>query len=473
MHTGNFWSRPDACASMRPPKSGLLTAVARNAVPAPCDDETERGIRSNMAIDSRDELSFALTQAASVEHSLACQYLFAAYSLKRDTSDGLNYHQANLVGNWQRYLLMVARQEMEHLGLVCNLLAAIGAAPYLGHPNFPYPTPMFSHIMQLERFSEAALKRFICFERPDEISPTDAYCGEGLPPGDDTGPVSPVPIPYGSVGELYRVIQDGFKKLAATIPLFIGPPGAQLTGMETSTNFPRPGALGGAWDVFIVPVTDLPSAIAALDEIRAQGEGRDEVGGDLTHYRTFIRILTELRQLKAEDPKFDPAHMVVSNPVLHKPTHSGQTQITNDLSAAVLDLFDAAYETMLLMLIRVLAHTDESAAEIAELHALMYGPMMTMIVRPLAEILVSLPAFADAQPERAGPSFQTYSMVQFLPHRQAAWKVLGERLQELADRCLSVSKMPGMKPRLAYVAESLRLISERFQADILQWSAQS
>ena len=163
MHTGNFWSRPDACASMRPPKSGLLTAVARNAVPAPCDDETERGIRSNMAIDSRDELSFALTQAASVEHSLACQYLFAAYSLKRDTSDGLNYHQANLVGNWQRYLLMVARQEMEHLGLVCNLLAAIGAAPYLGHPNFPYPTPMFSHIMQLERFSEAALKRFICF----------------------------------------------------------------------------------------------------------------------------------------------------------------------------------------------------------------------------------------------------------------------------------------------------------------------
>jgi hypothetical protein len=40
-------------------------------------------------VNTRDELIYLLTEAAELEHSLCCQYLFAALSLKRDVSEGL------------------------------------------------------------------------------------------------------------------------------------------------------------------------------------------------------------------------------------------------------------------------------------------------------------------------------------------------------------------------------------------------
>ncbi len=45
--------------------------------------------RSHIApIKTREELIYLLSHAAELEHGLACIYLFAAYSLKNDVSEG-------------------------------------------------------------------------------------------------------------------------------------------------------------------------------------------------------------------------------------------------------------------------------------------------------------------------------------------------------------------------------------------------
>ena len=101
----------------------------------------------------RGELLRLLARASELEHSLMCQYLFAAYSFKQSTDEGLTDEQLNRAFEWERLILLVARQEMEHLGLVTNLVSAVGGAPTLGHPRFPYATPLYGHQMALEPFS--------------------------------------------------------------------------------------------------------------------------------------------------------------------------------------------------------------------------------------------------------------------------------------------------------------------------------
>jgi hypothetical protein len=94
-------------------------------------------------IDTREELINALTEAAELEHGLLCQYLFAAFSMKKDTSENVTWPQLELIRSWEAHILRVAREEMAHLGTVSNLLTAIGAAPQFRRPNFPQPARYF------------------------------------------------------------------------------------------------------------------------------------------------------------------------------------------------------------------------------------------------------------------------------------------------------------------------------------------
>lgn len=88
-------------------------------------------------LTTREDLINTLHLAAELEHNLMCQYLFAAYSMKRSTSEGLSEVQLEKTRGWGALMTMVARQEMEHMGLVLNLLSAIGGTPYFQRPNFP------------------------------------------------------------------------------------------------------------------------------------------------------------------------------------------------------------------------------------------------------------------------------------------------------------------------------------------------
>src|SRR5437016_295611 len=95
-------------------------------------------------ITNREELVLALRSGAVLEHMLLCEYLYSGFSVRRSLADfppgGRKADQlANLdvVRPWLAKIYRVARQEMDHLGIVCNLLAAVGEEPYFERPDFP------------------------------------------------------------------------------------------------------------------------------------------------------------------------------------------------------------------------------------------------------------------------------------------------------------------------------------------------
>lgn len=185
---------------------------------------------SEPVIDTREELVIALTEASELEHGLLVQYLFAAYSMKKRASEGLSEAQIEKVRGWERAILEVAREEMAHLGTVCNMLTAVGGSSRLGRPNFPQGREgsfrglresYYPFDFQLEPFGESSLDRFVAFEKPADVKATEA---EAL--------VAPDPLEFDRLGELYRQIADAFRRLDENYRrrgerLFIGPPEAQ------------------------------------------------------------------------------------------------------------------------------------------------------------------------------------------------------------------------------------------------------
>ena len=55
-----------------------------------------------IVIEDREELIFMLSEAAELEHMIMCQYLYAAFSLKRDVSEGITAEQLEAINRWER-----------------------------------------------------------------------------------------------------------------------------------------------------------------------------------------------------------------------------------------------------------------------------------------------------------------------------------------------------------------------------------
>src|SRR5256885_1469284 len=85
-----------------------------------------RAAEPELRIESREQLVYLLTQASELEHGLMCEYLFAIFSLKRTTDEGVAAGQLERIRAWEGAISGVAIQEMLHLALASNLLTAIG-----------------------------------------------------------------------------------------------------------------------------------------------------------------------------------------------------------------------------------------------------------------------------------------------------------------------------------------------------------
>src|SRR3954451_19043505 len=123
----------------------------------------------------RRRLVAMLVEGAELEHALLCQYLYTAFSLKRRPEEGVSWQQLELMRRWEASIMLIARQEMEHLGLVCNLLTAIGEAPWLTRPTLPLSPRHYDLEVEskLERLTEETLLRFALFEIPAELTPAE------------------------------------------------------------------------------------------------------------------------------------------------------------------------------------------------------------------------------------------------------------------------------------------------------------
>jgi hypothetical protein len=290
----------------------------------------------------------------------------------------------------------------------------------------------------------------------------DMSDGEGFEP---TGPV-PQPMAPGELqprgqyfttqGDLYRAIEDGIVRLADRIGedrLFIG---QRFHQSDAPHVWPE-----------LVPVTDVASARHTIDRIVEQGEG---ARGDweTAHYGRFLRVLEEYHEMRGADSSFEPAYNAVAAGVRGVEGIDPDVFISDPVTAAVSDVFNAVYDVLLQMIARYFAfghETDEQRHVLADVGI----TLMFVAIKPLGLLLARLPVGSGASGVTAGANFQLAYRASFLlPHRRSSWIRFTERLDEIADAtdAIEPSADGDVAKVLTTVAGSVREVSRRLAEHI-------
>jgi len=421
-------------------------------------------------IEHREALIYMLCQAAELEHGIMCQYLFAAFSLKQSTDEGLTAEELEAVGRWRHAVAHVATDEMLHLALVQNVLAAIGAAPHLTRPNLPAPVHHYPAAVSLTLvpFGEQALQHFLYLERPEGMAlegaeGIDAPVHDAVPLVAD-GDIVPQLQDFATIGHLYRSIEHGLAHLADKFGernLFVGPPRAQAT--RTDFHWPE-----------LVAVTDLASAQRALDTILEQGEGA-RGHWEAAHFGQFVDVLEEYRGMIAANPAFDPVRPVMFAKVRRGEHDDSSPLIGDRVTSRCTDLFNVSYEILVQILERYFAHTEETDEQLATL-ANAAITLMAGVLRPLGELITTLPVGPDHPGRTAGPSFELfYEDDDLMPHRESAWLLLEERLRDASSFCAAVieSSPDDVASALGPVQAALTAVADSLARHFADWGAAS
>lgn len=399
-----------------------------------------------------------LSEAATLEHMVMCQYLYASFALKRNTSEGVSEDQLAAVRRWDKVITEVAEQEMLHLSLVNNLLISIGAAPYFGRPNFPLQSRYFPSRVRLVLMplDEVALRHFLYLERPETMAIEDVpgFVREGMQASG--GEIVPESQEFATIGQLYRGVEEGINFLAENYgekEVFIGSQESQATAEHFG------------WKKLIA-VKDLASAKAAIDTIVTEGEGARGDWRD-AHFGKFVQILNEFLEIKKADPQFSP-----SRPALAAFTRlPGDAEIAelidDEMTAKVSDLFNASYEVLLQVLSRFFLQVETSHEELSKLSGASIRLMVT-VIKPLGTLLTTMPIGPHRPGLTAGPSFEMFRMSYLLPRSQAAWIVLHERALELTGFCSELARAPNAPKMLLAVEKALGNVVKMFEQSSTQ-----
>ena len=422
---------------------GIGGSLGRSVVLRSAGPVEERPI----VIEHREPLIYMLCAAAELEHALMCEYLFAAFTLKRSVDEGLTQDQLDAVDRWRSALLMVAKQEMLHLAINSNLITSLGASPHLSRPNLPQPARHYPAGVRLTLlpFGEQALRHFLYLERPEGLDIDDA---DGLAAVGSAVPVmgeeeiAPHLQEFQTVGHLYRSIEAGFRHLSekwGEDKLFIGPVESQAAG--ELFGWPQ-----------LRPIDSCDAAVQAIESIVEQGEG-PRGNWRNAHFGRFLGVLDEYLEMLAADPDLEVARPVLPA-LVHAPESGEEVDlITDPRTARIAELGNVAYEVLLQLLYRLLCHVDETDQQMQTLSNVSVG-LMFEVIEPLGEIVTTLPVGPTYPGRTAGPSFELFYQPDYLlPHLRAAWLLMAEHLDEAADLA---ARDASTEPRLAPVAEAMR-----------------
>jgi CDGSH-type Zn-finger protein/uncharacterized Fe-S cluster protein YjdI len=422
---------------------------------------------NQVPVPSREQLIHHLYEAAELEHTLMCTYLYAAFSLRQGEAEGLTPGEATAVAGWRQSVIDVAIEEMGHLAGVWNITSALGGAPRFGRGNFPLDPGALpaAIVVKLAPFGEAVLQHFIHLERP---------IGSPEPEGDGFAPelvftraveaprITPMAMDYDTVGEFYASLGDRLRAFVAhhgESVAFCGDPDLQLSPAEVD--------LRGAEKVVC-----LKTALAVFTSIIEQGEGAPAQSSG-SHFQKFAAIRVELGALKAARPDFSPAFPSAHNPVLRPPLRrEGRVWIEDPEAAATVDLANTGYQLML----RLLAFSygvprpgpDKSLAVDLAI-ALMRA------VTVLGEHAARLPAGPSHPACHAGMSFTALRDAAAFPPGTSSHRFFRERLGEMAAAAAALQAMaarrPGGEARPARAARLLGELAARAERDLAEVGA--
>jgi hypothetical protein len=351
-----------------------------------------------------EDLRRHLQWAVEVEHSTIPPYEYAMWSV-------VDYGSAAATS-----IKYVVREEMLHAGLAANLLSAVGGRPRFTGDSVPrYPEPMRHHdpsqplVLHLAPASIELIRDvFLRIEQPEE---------QGARPEADR---------YQTLAQFYEAIVFALARLGDDV--FTGDPRRQVTKGYA-------GHGGGA----LFAITDLDSALVAIEVIVEQGEGTHTsapvpVGSGSTdrpahlklepfgfegapepaHYWRFLDIVEGRTPLGDVHPmRLDPSSGDLPDGELR------------DLSR----LFDACYSLQMDVMERVWGAGDESPLIDAAM-----VPLMNHAEKPIALALLR-EAWPDGSGNVAGPPFAWDPMplddMRLLARRLAATFDLGPTIETL------------------------------------------
>jgi hypothetical protein len=363
-------------------------------------------------VAKRKRLALLLAQAAELEHAAMCMYLFASSTMKSTVAEGgVTLMQLETMRQWRAHMMVVAREEMEHLGIVLNLLSAIGEAPVLRRRNFPFTVEYEGDTLDLslEPFSVRAIRSFALLEMP-----------QGLPRNSEgwrvLGGNDPhfSPKQFDLIAKLYDEIED----LVSTIPeahLFIGPHDAQFVNDSLMPLTIRGISIAGAplYNVNLTAITNRETAVAAIKQLKEEGEGSRLEGGKESHFGIFLDILVALTT--HGDPAFQPARPVLSNPTA---AGTGPNRVTHPVTARAMALFDMCYETLTVMLSRYFAATDETPDDIYALERAAFE----LITQDYSQAIEQAHALSQLAAKRDAPAWLAAQADRITQVYQILWR---------------------------------------------------
>lgn len=273
-----------------------------------------------MEVDDHDEdwLRRALQAALELEFFTIPPYLTAMWSLKDE-----GHYAAQTIR-------AVVYEEMQHMALACNMLAAIGGTPTLTAPeSIPsYPNPMPGGVkpyleVGLEGLNDSVLKDFLAIEEPEEVIEFELESLQGIP---DT---------FERIGQFYDAVKEAFERIKPKLSV-----DKQIAGPLAP-----------------LVVATLQDVQRAIDLIKVQGEGTNvdpkSPEGELAHFYRFQELQQNRRLIP--DPK-KPGRYVWSKetlpprdvyPMARVPKGGYKsTEIAEDVASLLAD-FDRTYSRML------------------------------------------------------------------------------------------------------------------------------
>jgi len=299
-----------------------------------------------------DQLRALLQSAVMLEHTTIPPYLCALYSIK----EGTNREAVEVI-------LSVVMEEMLHMVLAANVLTAIGGKPRINQkqfvPDYPVDLSLLKLTVNLSRFSKDAMDSFIEIERPDDIvtsQPPVGCCHFSE---------------LNSIAQFYELIETGLTELEKAAQ---SDDATIFTGNTNHQIGPEHYYGGGG---AAIRVTDLDSALSALNEVIGQGEGiphsiwesPDPNPGradflEVAHFYRFIEIRKEQqyrgdetlppRNGKYPEPKgqkvhvcWDDVYPMRTNPKMaHLPCGSEALEKATAFNRAYMNLLDNLHDAM-------------------------------------------------------------------------------------------------------------------------------
>ncbi len=245
--------------------------------------------------DMKADLLDRLQTAAELEAATIPPYLTALLSIKHTANRGA-----------AESIRSVMTEEMLHLALVANVALSVGGSMRITGKHLPtYPLKLSfkgkaftdrEFDVHLAPFSEETITTFMAIEQPRE---PELYLAE----------FKKITIPERTIGEFYDSIIVLLEQLHAALgeQLFVGDPAKQITPDYYWSAGGHP-----------IPVTDLGTAKAALNEVIHQGEGATDVLDDgdgpkfgqpleVAHFFRFKEIYCHRRYRAGDLPSGEPS----------------------------------------------------------------------------------------------------------------------------------------------------------------------